>query len=700
MVTGQGISGLQGQPLFVPLTSHRTGTSVEAGTAADTGNLINLHEKILRLALRDSSENVALSAIRHLDVLVPPPGDIDVEDSVRTPIRGHDLGWHNLTIEGLLERDAIVVNRSASIRHAIGEVIQRHVPRVVQHRLSLWLKELGKAEIAGVLVLTTNIAQHDGSSRLPGIFGRAGVVPVHLEVVVMNTLDQRVEEAFIQRRIRVVIANLIKPGVILIKLAADLDPRRAHLLGDGGLFIGDSRHLNRANRHLLIADNSLDFIFDGGDDRHQQHTIAADVGVSSQMHLPARTGLQVTGCLHHALPDDPNQSVSQLSERYLTFKQRPPKVEIYACIEMHVTSRLHQPGNTQLVAGIDQNAAVSRLGLENAVHINGRCCQMHQRISLDDGVLAGNLAQNIHALTRLQEGSGFLRQGEDVAAKCHGDAVGHDADIVAGIDQALDHHIARNRDHINATDAANVLVFTLNLTNHALQQDVAGRAQTHRATVVSIKSAATLPYASLVQYNLGDHQGSATGVSTCHQIKCSPRTDQAIHKQLTLRFNARTGARVCSIDDIADQYSASCKDVDSGRVSANQHRLSALAQLAACICTHGGCGPHHKTKTSVITPGTNAQFTACLCDRSRIRQIKRLIKPHTAHNHCPGGTDVQPRVLACPPGLTRCCIKACPGKQCTAQHHVLCIQRDPAGISRRIHLGISTELHTGGSAQL
>ncbi len=302
------------------------------------------------LALADHVEDVLLGALRHADVHVAPAGDVDVVDHLR--IAGPRRRPHRVAGGAVLH----------PVGHRVGvsELVQRLVAGGVQHRLALRVGKLGELLVQVLVALVDLVVvERDRCGGAVGQLGIAGVVPVDVAVVVVQTLDQQLAEFPALRRVRVVVADLRQRHVHRVVFAAGDHFAGIHLLGDHGRGPGDLRYLDLAVGHLAITGDHFHGLGHGHVHRHQHATRAGQRGVGIEHDVAAGLELDGAAGVHQPLTGDDDAAALQLAARDVAFQLIAAPGHIHAGVEIDAAVggdvAVH---DLQAGAGIHQHAPV------------------------------------------------------------------------------------------------------------------------------------------------------------------------------------------------------------------------------------------------------------------------------------------------------------------------------------------------------
>ncbi len=175
--------------------------------------------EIQRVALTDHTQNVFLGALGHLDILIPPPGHINVIHrlTIIRPIRGPGGGTGG-AVEGFVQ-----------LGITVAELVDRHITGIIQHRLALGIGELGEPLVINILVIACyRLCRADGQGFV------AGIGPVDIGVRIINPLNEHFTEPIGTGSIGIVIADLSQGDIHGSILATNFDFFGADLLGNAG----------------------------------------------------------------------------------------------------------------------------------------------------------------------------------------------------------------------------------------------------------------------------------------------------------------------------------------------------------------------------------------------------------------------------------------------------------------------------------
>ena len=398
-------------------------------------------------ALEDDVVDAFLRAFGHADELVLPVRHVDEVDLLVAEIRRfqpfrRDHLPRRHAVLGAHDGDLVRMGHTV-LGGADHRVVQRQITEMVEDGPLARLVELRERLVVRAIrtpgravsgVALRNVGCGDRPARELLV---AGVGPVDLAVVVVDTLDERLEELLPCGCVRVVVADLRQLHVVLVDLIADLDLATVDLLGHDRGLVGDDRHLRGTDRDFLEAHHDVDRFRHGLRDRHEHRAVTVEIRRRCEDDITRRGQREIAVGLDHALIDDADR----------------------ACGEVDVADRVDRARDLEQVRCLDDDrrrtrAVVDRVlvlialaGLEDAVHVNAGRDERERLARLDDGVVLeerGDHAADRHGLTRRHRGRGTDLEAEHVRLQRHVDRVGDDVHAVARVDGAegIDDEIA------------------------------------------------------------------------------------------------------------------------------------------------------------------------------------------------------------------------------------------------------------------
>ena len=553
---------------------------------------------------------------------------------------------------------------------AVAELVQRHVAGLVEHRLTLDVRQLRESLVERLVLLIRGLEVVDlarTESHGGTAFG-AVVVPVDVAVDVVQTLHQHLAELRVSGGLGVVVAGLRQRHVHRRVAAADLDALRAHLLGDLRLDPGVLGHLHLPHRDRGLTHHHVH----GLGHRHQtldaDRARRGDGSLRIQHHRP--TGLQAhrPARADEAIAADRQGAAAKLRGKDRPFQLRSGPAQVHtgvhvdaivggddaahrqrgARIEQHASGRgitaqadadaggagaggdldlvglgavhhggigrvcidLRRQGGHQLLQRLRQGRTqglgkgTHRLaghrpvgdahgvglagGQRQALHVDdavgvhirrvgrvhghqaglhlahdadGGRRQVHQLISLDDGLClgrqrAGDDKRVASAHVDLGVGSG----GVHVAARQHVDVLAGDAHLVAHVHVAQHRDVAARGVDLQQADFGRAQVA---LADDAFDLDAVGSRQPDRSARGSVQRAAGL-VGSAIQHQRADQQAHLGAVHTALHHQAVIGGDQAIDHHLAQRRHRDVGAGVEGRDFAVHADGAVSAHADAG----------------------------------------------------------------------------------------------------------------------------------------
>ena len=651
------------------------------------------------------AQDVDVRALRHAHVAVTPAIDVDEVDVLRVvrPGRCDHLVRLDDTILGALQR-----RFSGLAFIAVGELEQRHVAGVLQHRRALRVVQACEVEVGGLV----GVVETRRRSTRTG--------PVHRRVLVVKTFDQDLDEAPLGHRVRVVVADLREHHVHRRVLGADLELLVLDDLGDLGRLPGDHGHLDGPGGHLLVAHHGRDRLGHGvvaldrdrARARHHRVSIQRDIASSLDHDVAAGRGQAA-----RAADGDRAADHFLLQDRGLEARTRPRHVDASVQVNRPVRSD-ETTGHGQALADVDQDTAivagtlVGHASLHDAVHVGHRRQQVHQLVGQDQRIVARGArrcvaSRHFQAVTGTQEHLRVDTRGVDVAARQDTDFAPEDLHVVADVDVAVDQDVTPGGLQLQQPDlgAAQVL-----LADHALDVDAVGGGHSDRAAGGGVERAARHPRRAVEDEGLHQH-GHAALVGAGDDVELVVRGDQRIDDDARPRLHRDVRTSVLRQDRAAEPDVAVAVERDapvSARLGLRPHAgrtVKSCARVGADRARRRGLD----TDAAVVGPGVHA-------DRTRGPQVGPGVG--AAHEeagtslHLDGRAQARPTqdVLACVQGLVVVAVLACveqavrafsTGVDRAQNQHFLALQHHTAvvGLAVEDSVDADRQVTSGGDGQ-